>query len=35
VVTGRQAAAAVAADFKLTGVNSAVLPAEADTAPQP
>ena len=33
VVTGRQAAAAVAADFKLSGVDSAVLPAEADTAP--
>ena len=29
VVTGRQAAAAVAADFKLRGVDSAVLPAEA------
>ena len=33
VVTGRQAAAAVAADFKLSGVDAAVLPAEADTAP--
>ena len=33
VVTGRQAAAAVAVDLELGGVDAAVRPAEPDTAP--
>ena len=32
MVTGRQAAAAVAADLRLGGVDAAVIPAEPDTA---